>query len=1112
MRCPRCQAENREGRRFCAECGVPLALPCPSCGFSNEPGEKFCGGCGQPLGAVPPTAESKFASPRSYTPKHLAEKILTSRSALEGERKQVTVFFCDIANSTPLAERLGPEAMHALLSRFFEMALDEVHRYEGTLNQFLGDGFMALFGAPLAHEDHAREAILAALGIQRALREGGGDLGLPSGEGLALRMGLNTGFVVVGKIGDDLRMDYTAVGDTTNVAARLMQGAEPGGIVISETTHRPVAGYFHTRPLGALSLKGKGGAVRAWEVISDRSARTRLEVGAEEGLTPFVGRERELRLLAECFEKARAGHGQVVFIVGEPGIGKSRLLLEFRRRLGEEATWLEGHAISFGRSIAFHPLTDLLKRTFRIEEGDTEGTVVKKIEGGVLRLGDDLRPALPYLRYLLSVDPGDRAVLAMDPQQRRGEVFGALRHLMLRASEVRPQVVVYEDLHWMDKATEEYLLFMDDSIPASRVLRILSYRPGYAHPFGDRTYHTRTTLDALPTGESVQMAQGLLAAESLPEDLKALIVRKAEGNPFFVEEVVKALREVGAIQRDGGGYVLAKRLDEVVIPDTIQDVIMARIDRLDEAPKKTLQVASVIGREFTRRLLDRLAEVQERTEELLRELKAIELIYEKSLFPERAYMFKHALTQDVAYNSLLLQRRKELHRLIGLAIEELYAERLAEQYEVLAHHFSKAEEPAKAVEYLTRSAEKAAGSYAHSEAATALEEALTHAERLPVEGRDRRFLELIVRRAESLHFLGRRQQIVELLLQHRDRLERLQDPALAGRYYFWLGWAHAWLGHRAEAAENLSRSLQEATRSGDEALMGRVHRALCLECTYSGRPMDEAVAHGRKAVSFLERTDDRLWLSQALFALSYSYYYTGDFDSAVEVAARLDALGEATGDRRARAEAAMGGLSYATRGDCEAGIEVCQRALEFAPDPFETAFALACLGKAYSEAGDAGRAVPTLEQAVELADRVRSLQWRQWFRTWLGEAYRLGGQLDRAREVARQTLEVCTDVKYLVGVGFSHQVLGRIALAEGDLTETWGHLQEALRTFAAICSRFEQGRTHLDLAALAHAQGKRETVAVHLKEARSLFMALRIPKYVERTEVLARELGLPISG
>ena len=305
----------------------------------------------------------------------------------------------------------------------------------------------------------------------------------------------------------------------------------------------------------------------------------------------------------------------------------------------------------------------------------------------------------------------------MDPQQRRGEIFDAVRRLTVQASEVRPQVAVYEDVHWMDQATQEYLLFTADSIPTSRVLRILTYRTGYMQPFGERTYHTRIALNALSTQHSVEMARGMLATERLPGELQALIARKAEGNPFFVEEVVKSLLDVGALRWAGDGYVLARRLNEIFVPDTIQDVIMARIDRLEEAPKRTLQLASVIGREFTRRLLDRLADIRARTEEVLRELKAIELIYEKSVFPELAYMFKHALTHEVAYNSLLMQRRKELHRLIGLAIEELYADRLAEHYEVLAYHFSKGEEWGKALEYLLKAAEKAAKAFATREAA-----------------------------------------------------------------------------------------------------------------------------------------------------------------------------------------------------------------------------------------------------------------------------------------------------------------------------------------------------------------------------------------------------------
>jgi class 3 adenylate cyclase/tetratricopeptide (TPR) repeat protein len=667
-----------------------------------------------PTATLPPAATSAILQdrvPLTYTPPHLAEKILTSRSALEGERKQVTVLFCDITNSTPLAERLGPEAMHTLLNNFFELALAAIHRYEGTINQFLGDGFMALFGAPIAHEDHARRAVLTALDIQRALHERRG----ADTSSIQVRLGLNTGLVVVGAIGDNLRMDYTAVGDTTNLAARLQQVAAPGQIVVSEATHRLVAGYCDTRSLGVLSLKGKSEPVQAWEVRAARVARTRLEVEAERGLTPFVGRERELRLLHECFAQARAGQGQVVFLVGEPGIGKSRLLLEFRRQLDTAATWSEGHAISFGQSMAFHPLIDLLKRHFGIEEGDPERVIAEKVTQGTVNLGEDLRPLLPYLHYLLAVDPGT-AVQTMDPQQRRGEIFAAVRHVIMRAAEVRPQIVVFEDLQWMDQATQAFLTFFTDSLPTARVLCLLTYRTGYAHPFGERTYHARIALTTLSTTDSVHMAQALLATASLPAALQTLIAQRAEGNPFFVEEIIKSLQDLGAICQTEDQAVLTVPFDEVVIPATIQDVIMARIDRLAEAPKRTLQLASVIGREFTRRLLDRLAELRTQTETYLQELKALELIYERSLFPELAYMFKHALIQDVTYNSLLVRRRQELHHLIGLAIAELYADRLAEQYEILAYHFAKAEVWDKALDYLLKAAEKAAKAFATREA------------------------------------------------------------------------------------------------------------------------------------------------------------------------------------------------------------------------------------------------------------------------------------------------------------------------------------------------------------------------------------------------------------
>lgn len=727
MECPRCSAQNRNGAQFCRQCGLPFEGVCPACGATLQVASQFCDTCGASLpSALTATSKpSRFSSPGSYTPRHLAEKILTSRSALEGERKQVSVLFADISGFTSLSERLDPEDVHAFMTRAFELMLAEVHRYEGTVNQFLGDGIMALFGAPIAHEDHGQRALHAALGIRRALEAYQHELKRERGISFQVRQGLNTGLVVVGSIGSDLRMDYTALGDTTNVANRLQQAADPGRILISEATHRLVAGYFHTRSLGGLPVKGKTDPVPAWEVIGAREPRTRLEVEADSGLTPFVDREHELQLLSDSFEKAKDGRGQAIFLVGEAGIGKSRVLLEFRRRLGDQATWLEGHALSFGRSMAFYPVIDLLKRNFRIEEGDTEGGIVDKIERGVLRLGDDLRPTLPFLRFLLSVDPGDPAVLRVDPKKRRTETFNALRRLTVRAAEVRPQVLVIEDAHSMDQATEEYLAFFADSIPVSRIMLVLTYRPGYRHPFGERTYHTRIGLTALSSADTVVMAQSMLAVDRVPDELQQFIFRKAEGNPFFVEEVVKELREVGILRPAGARYVVDKPLDAIDVPDTIQDVIMARIDRLDEAPKKLLQLSSVIGREFTRRLLDRISDRPTEIEEGLHALKASELIYETRVFPEPAYLFKHALTHEVAYNSLLVQRRRELHRLIGGAIEELYVDRLAEHYEVLAHHFSRGDDRPKSLEYLTKAGAKAAQAHANREALGLYEQALT---------------------------------------------------------------------------------------------------------------------------------------------------------------------------------------------------------------------------------------------------------------------------------------------------------------------------------------------------------------------------------------------------
>src|SRR5262249_42983110 len=485
MRCPQCGHDNPDGVKFCGACGTRIEGLCPHCGTSNPPTNKFCHQCGQAL-ASPPTPAARFASPQSYTPPHLAEKILTSRTALEGERKQVTVLFADVSGFTSISEKLDPEDVHQLMNRAFELILGEVHRYEGTINQFLGDGVMALFGAPIAHEDHAQRAVYAALGMQRVLQGYGAELQRTRGITFRMRMGLNTGLVVVASIGDNLRMDYTAVGDTTNLAARMVNLAEPGQIVIAADTHKAGSGYFVTRLLGERAIKGKTEPVSAYEVVRARGLRTRLEVGAERGLTPFVGRESELSLLQERWAEARAGRGQVVCLMGEAGIGKSRLLLEFQRPLAAEpVTRLTGRCISYGKEMAYLPIIDLLKHNFQVEEGDDAAAISAKIEQGMVALGAALQPAIPHIKYLLSVPPGDAAVLRLDAQQRRLKLFEALRAMMLQGGQRRPLVLVVEDLHWIDKTSEEVLLHLADSIPTAWVLLLVTYRPGYQNPFGE---------------------------------------------------------------------------------------------------------------------------------------------------------------------------------------------------------------------------------------------------------------------------------------------------------------------------------------------------------------------------------------------------------------------------------------------------------------------------------------------------------------------------------------------------------------------------------------------------------------------------------------------------
>ncbi|MBI3455344.1 MAG: AAA family ATPase [Candidatus Rokubacteria bacterium] len=1062
MQCLRCHTENPPQAKFCLECATPLAQTCAKCGTGLPPVAKFCPECAHPVGARPAT-QAPFTSPESYTPKHLAEKILASRSVLEGERKQVTVLFVDVSEFTALSEKLDPEEVHQLMNRAFELMLTEVHRYEGTVNQFLGDGIMALFGAPIAHEDHAQRAVHAALGIRQRLQTYEQELRAKRDIEFRARIGLNTGLVVVGAIGDNLRMDYTAVGDTTNLAARMQQLAEPGQVVMAEATHRMVRAYFHTRPLGTVTVKNRKEPVAAYAVERARGVLTRLEAQAESGLTPLVGRDQELATLERAFRLAKEGRGQVVFVVGEAGMGKSRLLLEFRKRLaGEAVTWLEGHCISFGQSIAHLPVIEMLKRNFRVEEGDSEARIIEKIDRGLAFLGDDAAVVAPFLKYLLSVDPGDPAVVSMDPLARRSRIFEALRQLTLRGSRLRPIVMVIEDLHWLDQASEEYLKYVAESLAGAPVLLVLTYRPGYAQPLGDRTYYSRIVLQPLSEDETVRMAREFLEAADMPAEIRALIARKAEGNPFFLEELMRSLVETGALRRDNGRYVMAGSAHDLLVPDTINDLLMARIDRLAEQQKRIIQVASVIGREFALGLLRRVSEIPEHLEPGLTALKRLELIYEKAVFPESEYVFRHALAQEVAYASMLQTERRRLHGRIGAGIEEVYAGRLDERPEELAYHFNRGEVWEKAVHYSREAAERAAALCLDSKAVEFYQQGLDALGRLP-DTPDAARLGLDIRFAmrAPLWRAGRLDRLFELFKEAESLATRLGDTDRLETIYAFLV-QYYWAKAQHQLAIEYGQRCLEAAEARDNLglrvtgnfYLGHVHHAL---------------GQFRRAIDYLTRNLELLEGKHAFerFGLS-GLAYSG---SCALTARCLTELGEPErarelidrGEKVANAadhlysKVALGvarGELLVHHGTPAEAIAVLEPTLATCREKGfagQTMYAATALGLAYGRAGRPADGIPLVQDAIRLQEKAAALVERGYWWQALGQLYLADGRLDEAQAAADESMKFAREHAERWVEGWSEWLLGEIAGRRGNADAARRHLDAA----SAIASALE---------------------------------------------------------
>jgi class 3 adenylate cyclase/tetratricopeptide (TPR) repeat protein len=1110
MTCPQCQAQNLAGARFCEECGARLALACPQCGAEVGPGKKFCRACGTALSGRGPDR----LSPASYTPKHLAERILTSKAALEGERKQITVLFADLKGSMELLADRDPEEARKLLDPVLEHMMEAVHRYEGTVNQVMGDGIMALFGAPLAHEDHAVRACYAALRMQESVKQHAEEIRREHGVMIRIRVGLNSGEVVVRAIGSDLHMDYTAVGQTTHLAARMEQLADPGTILLAPDTLRLAEGFVAVKPIGPVPVRGLERPVEVYEMLGAGPLRSRLQAAAARGLTRFIGRETEVEQLRQALGRAAGGHGQLVSLVGEPGVGKSRLVWEvahFHRLPG----WLIMHAgsVSYGKATPYLPVIDLLKGYLKIQDQDDPRAVREKVIGKLLTLDETLKSAVSAFLALLDVPVDDAAWLSLDPSHRRQQTLEAVKRLLLRESRIQPVLVVFEDLQWIDGETQALLDSLVESLPTARMLLVVNYRPEYAHRWGSKTYYTQLRLDPLPPDSAEALLGALLGSDPALRPFKHVLIERTEGNPFFLEESVRTLVETRALVGEGGAYRLALALPRIQVPTTVQAILAARIDRLGGDEKRLLQAAAVIGKDVPFTVLQAIAEVPE---DVLRHglatLQAGEFLHEACLFPDLEYTFKHALTHEVTYGSLLQDRRRALHARIVEAIEALYPDRLAEHVDALAHHAFGGELRERAVHYLRQAGIKALALSAYANAATRLEAGLAILGRLPeTRWTLEQAIDLRLDLRTALILLAEPERSLQVCDEAARLAEKLGD---AGR----IGWTWAIKSgslftafRRREAITAAERACAVASETGNVPLKLQANCYLgvaAVELGEFGRA-DDAL---QEVVSATIRTADRTHLTgneraavTSLGFMAISLAMRGRFAEARRCSEDQLRIAESAGQPNLIVAACIHvGRVLSLNGDFHRAVEVLARGHRLACEwnlTMQVPGLTALLGCAHTSAGRSDAGWSLLEEAMSRLEPGKPAFLH--VAVEMGEALAVLGRLEVALVCARHALSASREYGERPYEASALRVLGDIALAgdPGRLdSAAAAHYRDALTIADAGGLRPLLAHCHLGLGKLYRRAGERTKAEEHLSTATTMYREMGMAFWLEKAE------------
>ena len=860
MRCAACTTDNPAGIKFCGNCGAALRLKCPRCGLDNPPEFKFCGECGAALTAAR-GATSSAKPPASVVEQSVRVGLeQAAADAAGGERKTVTALFADIKGSMDLMERLDPEEARAIVDPALKLMIDAVHRYDGYIVQSTGDGIFALFGAPVAHEDHAQRGLYAALRVQEEMARYSAGLRAAGNPPVEIRVGLNTGEVVVRSIRtDDAHTEYTPIGHSMSLAARMQTLAPTGSIVITEQTQKLTAGYFDLKPLGPARIKGVTDPVNVYQVMGIGPLRTRLQMSASRGLSKFVGRGAELEQLDKALDQARGGRGQIVAAMAEAGVGKSRLFYEFKMRRQSECLVLEAFSFSHGKASAYLPVVDLLKTYFRIADRDDERTRREKVTGKVLALDRALEDTLPHLFALLGIPSGDARLDEMDAAIRRRRTREAVKSLIVRESLNQPLIIIFEDLHWIDAESEALLQLLADTIGTAQILMMVNYRPEYRHNWGNKTYYTQMRLDPLGAENATELLTAMLGDAPQLEPLKAMIIERTEGNPFFIEEMVQVLFEDGVLVRDGV-VSLARPLTSIEIPSTVKGILAARIDKLAPADKDLLQSLAVIGKEFPLGLLRRVVgKSNDELAPLLSNLQLAEFIYEQPAFPENEYTFKHALTQEVAYGSVLMERRKQIHEHTAAALEAMFAATLDDHLADLANHYGRSGNTSKAVEYLHRAAEQAAVRSAYLDAIRYAREALARIAEMP-ESRERDLRELKIQMMLGPLIVSTQglssPEIAGFLSRAQELCRRFgETPEIFGVMFALWSFDHA-SGKLREARKVAEQVLAMAERVPSDLATASAHNAMAATQLWMGEFTD-AVKNSAIAIEVFSHDLDR---------------------------------------------------------------------------------------------------------------------------------------------------------------------------------------------------------------------------------------------------------------